>query len=58
MVGGAYRRSADNNRSSGWLRSSFSEGTRRGMTWYEEFVPVADTLYDDHVASLKREGWI
>ena len=26
--------------------------------WYEEFVPVADKLYDDHVASLKREGLI
>ncbi len=26
--------------------------------WYEEFVPVADRLYDAHVASLKREGLI
>jgi len=26
--------------------------------WYEEFVPVADRLYDAHLASLKREGLI
>lgn len=26
--------------------------------WYEEFVPVADRLYDAHSASLKREGLI
>ena len=25
---------------------------------YEEFVPVADRLYDAHLASLKREGLI
>jgi hypothetical protein len=24
--------------------------------WDEEFVPVADRLYDAHLASLKREG--
>jgi hypothetical protein len=23
--------------------------------WYEEFVPVADRLYDEHVKALKRE---
>jgi len=23
--------------------------------WYEEFVPVADRLFDEHLASLKRE---
>ena len=26
--------------------------------WYEEFVPIADRLYDAHVESLKREGLI
>jgi len=26
--------------------------------WYEEFVPLADRLYDEHVATLKREGLI
>ncbi len=26
--------------------------------WYEEFVPIADRLYDAHLASLKREGLI
>jgi hypothetical protein len=24
--------------------------------WYEEHVPFADRLYDDHLAQLKREG--
>lgn len=26
--------------------------------WYEEHVPVADKLYDDHREQLKREGLI
>ena len=26
--------------------------------WYEEFVPIADKLYDDHLETLKREGEI
>ena len=26
--------------------------------WYEEFVPRADRLYDEHLAELKREGLI
>jgi hypothetical protein len=24
--------------------------------WYEEFVPVADRLYDDHLKQLRTEG--
>jgi hypothetical protein len=24
--------------------------------WYEQFVPVADKLYDDHLEALKLEG--
>jgi hypothetical protein len=24
--------------------------------WYESAVPIADTLYDEHVATLRREG--
>jgi hypothetical protein len=26
--------------------------------WYEEFVPVADRLYDDHLEQLRKEGTI
>lgn len=26
--------------------------------WYEEYVPRADELYDEHLAQLKREGAI
>lgn len=26
--------------------------------WYEDFMPVADRLYDLHLAALKREGLI
>jgi hypothetical protein len=24
--------------------------------WYEEFVPVADRLYDEHLETLRKEG--
>jgi hypothetical protein len=24
--------------------------------WYETFVPLADKLYDEHLAQLKKEG--
>lgn len=24
--------------------------------WYEQFIPIADKLYDEHVETLKREG--
>jgi hypothetical protein len=24
--------------------------------WYEEFVPVADSLFDKHLETVKREG--
>jgi len=26
--------------------------------WYKEFVPVADRLYDEHIAQLKKEELI
>ncbi len=26
--------------------------------WYEQFVPLADRLYDQHLETLKREGLI
>jgi hypothetical protein len=26
--------------------------------WYDEHVPIADTLYDEHLQALKREGLI
>lgn len=26
--------------------------------WYDEYVPRADTLYDEHIAELKQEGLI
>jgi hypothetical protein len=25
--------------------------------WYEEHVPVADRLYDEHLDQLRKEGW-
>jgi hypothetical protein len=24
--------------------------------WYETFVPIADRLYDEHLAALEKEG--
>jgi hypothetical protein len=26
--------------------------------WYEQFVPLADSLYDEHLEQLKKEGLI
>jgi len=26
--------------------------------WYETFVPIADKLYDEHLATLRKEGLI
>ncbi|MEX0959567.1 MAG: type II toxin-antitoxin system RelE/ParE family toxin [Burkholderiales bacterium] len=26
--------------------------------WYEEFVPIADRLYDEHIETLRKEGLI
>jgi hypothetical protein len=26
--------------------------------WYDEYVPIADKLYDEHLDTLKREGLI
>ena len=28
----------------------------RWTAWYTQMVPIADQLYDDHLATLKREG--
>lgn len=28
----------------------------RWQQWYEEFIPIADRLYDEHLAELRREG--
>lgn len=30
--------------------------TGQWATWYERMVPLADRLYDDHLAALRREG--
>jgi hypothetical protein len=33
-------------------------GDKRGRwkRWYEEMIPIADQLYEDHLAELRREG--
>ena len=31
---------------------------RRWESWYQEFIPVADRLFDDHLDELRREGEI
>jgi hypothetical protein len=28
----------------------------RWRQWYEEYIPIADALYDEHLAELEREG--
>lgn len=32
--------------------------TDRWHEWYEEMIPIADELYDDHLETLRREGQI
>ena len=26
--------------------------------WYDEYVPIADRLYDEHLEQLRKEGWV
>ena len=26
--------------------------------WYGEYIPIADRIYDEHIAQLKQEGLI
>jgi hypothetical protein len=34
-------------------------GNKKGNDkWYEEFVPRADKLYDEHIAALRKEGLV
>ena len=33
-------------------------GYKTGRRFYEEYVPIADRLYDDHLQDLRREGLI
>ncbi len=34
-------------------------GNKKGNDrWYEENVPIADKLYDNHLAQLRKEGLI
>ncbi len=41
------------------MSSVSSEGDKTGDDrWYEVNVPVADRLYDEHLAELKKEGLI
>lgn len=30
--------------------------SKRWQAWYREFIPVADRLYDEHLATLQEEG--
>jgi hypothetical protein len=30
--------------------------TARWETWYREFIPIADGLYDEHLDMLRKEG--
>lgn len=32
--------------------------TNLWQAWYRTMIPIADRLYDDHLAELKREGLI
>lgn len=30
--------------------------TNRWQEWYDEYIPIADALYDDYLEELRREG--
>jgi hypothetical protein len=30
--------------------------TSRWQAWYQNFIPVADRLYDEHLETLRKEG--
>jgi hypothetical protein len=45
----------DPRRSSILLIGGDKTGNKR---WYEEYVPIADRLYDEHIKQLKKEGLI
>lgn len=32
--------------------------SQRWNEWYDRYVPIADDLYDDHLAELRKEGSI
>jgi len=57
MKAGAYRTlyAFDPRRAAILLIGGDKTGNDR---WYEEFVPVADGLYDEHLEQLKKERLI
>ncbi len=32
--------------------------SNRWQAWYREFIPIADALYDEHLDTIRKEGWI
>ena len=30
--------------------------TNRWQEWYDEYIPIADALYDEYLEELRREG--
>jgi hypothetical protein len=32
--------------------------TNRWQAWYQQMIPVADELFDEHIEALKKEGLI
>lgn len=42
-----------------WWHGLLIGGDKTGIDrWYEDFVPRADRLYDEHLAILRKEGLI
>jgi hypothetical protein len=31
--------------------------SHRWQAWYREFIPIADDLYDEHLETIRKEGW-
>ncbi len=42
----------------GGKKSDATGGTPRWNDWYDHYVPIADDLYDQHLAELNKEGLI
>lgn len=42
----------------GGAKGDASGASPRWNDWYDRFVPIADNLFDDHLAELIKEGLI
>ncbi len=42
----------------GGHKGNADSGSLTWNTWYDQFIPIADDLFDQHLTQLKKEGLI